>query len=899
MTNESKRLKKNGGFKFKFTVIMAVYNVSPYIDEAIESIINQTVGFKENIQLILSDDGSLDDSGVKCDKYKEMYPDNVVVIHKENGGPGSARNAALPYIEGRYVNFMDPDDTISKGTFKGVYRFFKRNEHKTDYVAIPMYFFEGANGPHHLNNKFKRGNRVINLLKDHSALQYSEASAFIKHHVAKKQHFNEKLVVAEDAQQIMRILVDKPYLGVYKSGRYNYRKRMDSLVNTGTKKKGWYLDYLKNFSYDAYNYAMEKFGYVPKFVQNTIMGDLRWRFSESTLPSPLTEEETKEYKSLLFGLVDKLDEDIIFNQTNFMTEIKAHILSRRYENFKQIKDGDIVYGSKELDWKFSDNILQVSYFDIRGKNIVVGARVSLMPCDINSFENIYITVGKEQFTGRYLSDTIRRNSIGDTVAVWKQFEFILPYKSVIKNRAVRFVVKIDGLTIKSKGLFPGNSVPATNYFRFAYYYKKGLMIRLKKDRILVYRTIAPEMWLREILYRFELLFSNWTGAKKAFLARCYAGLQRMKKRKPLWLITDRLNKAGDNGEAFFNYLIETKFDKADFIFAISDCEDYKRLKAQYKDKIVLFGTNSYKLKFLNVDKIISSHAENFILDPFDGYSEPYRDLIKTKDYIFLQHGVTKDDLSSWLNRFNKNIRGFISAAPKEWESIVNGNYLLPEENVWLTGFSRFDRLYNDEKKYITVMPTWRKYLMGKIDKNTGRWTLGQGFTESNYYKFFNSLINDERIISTAEKCGYTLCFMPHPNTITSIDNFKKDPRVKFFSINDSYRKVFAESNLIVTDYSSAVFDFVYMKKPVFYAQFDQEEFYKGEHAYVPGYFDYERDGFGEVVYDYESTVSLLCEYIEKGCVLKDKYKERIENFFAFNDKNNCKRILDKILELDK
>ena len=62
---------KNGGFKFKFTVIMAVYNVGEFIEEAIESVINQTIGF-ENIQVILSNDGSTDNSGELCDKYKEM-----------------------------------------------------------------------------------------------------------------------------------------------------------------------------------------------------------------------------------------------------------------------------------------------------------------------------------------------------------------------------------------------------------------------------------------------------------------------------------------------------------------------------------------------------------------------------------------------------------------------------------------------------------------------------------------------------------------------------------------------------------------------------------------------------------------------------------------------------------
>ena len=68
-------------YKYKLSVIMAVYNVEVYIDEAIDSIIKQEIGF-ENIQLVLIDDGSPDNSPSICDEYVKKYPNNVVVLHK-------------------------------------------------------------------------------------------------------------------------------------------------------------------------------------------------------------------------------------------------------------------------------------------------------------------------------------------------------------------------------------------------------------------------------------------------------------------------------------------------------------------------------------------------------------------------------------------------------------------------------------------------------------------------------------------------------------------------------------------------------------------------------------------------------------------------------------------------
>lgn len=111
-------------FPFEFSVVMAVYNVEPFLREAVDSLIAQNFGF-EKIQLIMVDDGSTDGSGAICDEYAERYPDNVMVIHKENGGVSLARNEGLKYIQGRYINFMDADDKLGSKVMSIVYKFLK------------------------------------------------------------------------------------------------------------------------------------------------------------------------------------------------------------------------------------------------------------------------------------------------------------------------------------------------------------------------------------------------------------------------------------------------------------------------------------------------------------------------------------------------------------------------------------------------------------------------------------------------------------------------------------------------------------------------------------------------------------------------------------------------------
>uniref|UniRef100_UPI00055AF27F CDP-glycerol glycerophosphotransferase family protein n=1 Tax=Butyrivibrio sp. AE3009 TaxID=1280666 RepID=UPI00055AF27F len=110
-------------------------------------------------------------------------------------------------------------------------------------------------------------------------------------------------------------------------------------------------------------------------------------------------------------------------------------------------------------------------------------------------------------------------------------------------------------------------------------------------------------------------------------------------------------------------------------------------------------------------------------------------------------------------------------------------------------------------------------------------------------------------------------------------------------------KMYSEAELIVTDYSSAIFDFAYLRKSIIYYQFDGDEYYQNNPFTKKGFFDYEKDGFGPVVKDYSILTNMLIEMADKGCALDEVYRERMDRIFAFNDKNSCERTYKKIVEL--
>ncbi len=101
----------------KISIIVPVYNVEKYLDECIQSIRNQTF---LNLEILLIDDGSTDNSRKICDDYA-VKDNRIKVIHKENGGLSDARNVGLENASGDYIGFVDSDDYIDEDMYELLY----------------------------------------------------------------------------------------------------------------------------------------------------------------------------------------------------------------------------------------------------------------------------------------------------------------------------------------------------------------------------------------------------------------------------------------------------------------------------------------------------------------------------------------------------------------------------------------------------------------------------------------------------------------------------------------------------------------------------------------------------------------------------------------------------------
>ena len=128
-------------FKYRASVIIPVYNTERFLKEAVDSLQKQTIP-QEDLEIILIDDGSQDGSPALCDRLAQEYP-NIVVLHQKNSGVSAARNVGIANARGKYLFYLDSDDTLSPETVQNVCDFFDLHYDEVDLVTYPLtYHYE-------------------------------------------------------------------------------------------------------------------------------------------------------------------------------------------------------------------------------------------------------------------------------------------------------------------------------------------------------------------------------------------------------------------------------------------------------------------------------------------------------------------------------------------------------------------------------------------------------------------------------------------------------------------------------------------------------------------------------------------------------------------------------------
>ena len=850
---------------FKFSVIILGYNVESWIEKSVKSVIDQSLDFEKNIELILFNNGSTDNTSEICKKYADLYPDNVKYISKNEHGRNKL-NENLRNLKGKYVFILHPEGYLSRNCLNNVLELFEKHAEIDTITIKPDSFISSAN-PSFFESKYST-TQVVDLIKKPEFFQPQSRGCFYKKSSFDEVKFPDEINLLEEIAFVNQILINNPKLGICSDCKYFFQ--------TSQEKKGL-LSMIPNLkklvSDESYplklliEKCLEKYYYVPKFIQNTILYYLNELILNESIYEKLNKNEIKKINERTKNLLQYIDDENIHNHPQIDIKIKAFLLFLKNDYSYSQKDQVKLNESLKLDTVFID------IYEIIEDKLYILANINSLSKDEKV--NVYVN-GKKVETRTLEFPQRERYYLNEKYLTNHTFEF---YLNLDKNKKYEIDFKRD-----SAEKYHIDFSRPCNFSKVVGYAKtrKYLSI-LDGDKIVISKKKTISWLKNEIKTLARMIKNRSSGFESAVPIRIiYMLLYPFFKNKRIWFYMDFPTIADDNGMHLFRYSINQDEKDIEKYFIIDkNTPDYEKMK-----KIgPVIGYHSLKHRILGLftEKIITSHPDNNYIYAFWGHYPNFAGLLKSST-IFLQHGITLNNISGWLNKFDKNLDFLLTASKKEYDSLFKYYYNYDKQIIQLLGFPRFDNLTDEKTKTILLMPSWRRYL-----NHETKYTI----SNSSYFKTYNALINNEKLIEMAEKYGYEIIFRPHPHVYDFIELFHENKYVKIDHERGSYQDLFKKGSLLITDYSSVAFDFAYLKKPVLYYQYGEDYHFNLDESY----FDYDTMGFGEVCGNEEELLEIICEYMENDCRMKEKHVKNVEDYFIFTDKNNCRRVHEAIKKI--
>lgn len=357
---------------------------------------------------------------------------------------------------------------------------------------------------------------------------------------------------------------------------------------------------------------------------------------------------------------------------------------------------------------------------------------------------------------------------------------------------------------------------------------------------------------------------------KGTLALCACIYRTLHPGKEIWLFFSRPDELDGNAYALYKWTEKKK--KCYFIL--------KKDTVGFEKGMICWGS----IRHFFLSAVASVHVFD-IMQNGNIVSSRIRNVfnLPTKN-VFLQHGMTRADIP--LYHYENTAYDLAIATNHREFDYLQAAFHYPPQNLAITGMARHDDLlqYTSDKKFILIMPTWRKKLINIPPER---------FKTSAFYKQYHSLLNNEQLLSFLRKNNIKIRFYLHYMIHSQTDLFSDIPSEMVYETTDSVHELIRDCSLLITDYSSVAFDAALAGKPIIYYQF-QVDTYDSTNSY----FQYDKDGFGPVVQTEESLINQIIKlWNGSSFVRMPLYKKRSEQFFEFHDTNNCQRIFDKIEEL--
>lgn len=895
------------------------YDIEPLVDSLLKQ---RELDNSLKLQVIFT--GEIGRDILYDEEWLAKYPFEIKCVEADKENIAKCYNEALKYAEGEYISFVDSDSMYSKGVAKRLREVLELEdieESVRDCICIRPEFMRPNGDVMPYKTWPNKGNArdVSNNTKELNLCLYSY---FVKRTLCEQISFNEEFP-AESRQLFIIELMQRTtkYFGCKIINiRYRHALEDDRSFFVQQHKKEWYNDTLKGCYIPLLETLSREKKLTPE-LEAGIMYLTYMRFSSNLDEADkhvLDDNEVEELYRLTYDIAGYMSYDTIIqkNSLNKVTlpvwfiwdviQKKSELAGHKAELI--FAGGNYIYNVEE-EKKDEESIrcqykliglqqreIRIYSINYRDNSLVIDFALPYFPESMLDMFSAKCNGVEVVSTSIY---NIKK-CFGKVVARGKMYQATVPLKEAPDNQKCNFSVETLGRSYKLPLVFVKPAARLNETIREAYWLfdnNKCLVYNARSNELIIRVVTRDELAVMEANYCLAIKHDPTLKDKQIkkllnMRKKYWENFDLQAQERPIWITFDKLYKAGDNGEYFYHYVRENH-PEIDIYYIIKDtAADWERLKGD--PHVVLYGSEKAKLLSLKASVIAATHVNIMIYCGFtEVWEKKYLRNLFNAQVACIQHGLTVQDIAVYQNRLYDNTLLYCCASKYEIENILKPVYGYDESQAKLNGLARYDGLVNNDQKQILITPTWRRDIVnGGVACDMKSYNVY--FKNSEYYKIYNSLINDERLMECARECGYKIIYLLHPAMSAQIDDYDKNDYVDIIAATGdmSYEKVLTESSLMVTDYSGVQFDFAYMRKPILYYHPSKLP----PHYDESSSFVYETMGFGPIIDEHDELIAQLCAYMKNDCQTEEEYKKRADDFFAFDDTRNCERIFEEMLK---
>lgn len=403
------------------SVIVPVYNVENYLGNCVDSILNQTY---KNLEIILIDDGSTDTSGKICDNYSHKNS-NITVIHKKNGGLSDARNSGIDIANGKYISFIDSDDSIDECYFETLYGLIKNYDCDMSLVFFKRVYEDGTDKDCNNEYYYEKCFSNVELFRKYYESETGPNVIIACNKLYKKSLFDNIRFpfgkLNEDEGTIYKVIFATDKIAVSNKKLYFYLQRNNSIMNSKFTKK----------NLDALEFIREKSSFFKKNNLNELyeMNQIYYlkslvNYCQIAKKHNLQKNIINSLKNEFFKEFEKINTYNSINTKEKKEIMLAKISFSLYISYKNIinKTKRIKPKSKRLIKKFieNNNFLYELFLDLKDFSF---KKYKTFHNEYKQIENKLNEIHKGNKKAIILISTPSHGNLGDQAIVYSQYKF--------------------------------------------------------------------------------------------------------------------------------------------------------------------------------------------------------------------------------------------------------------------------------------------------------------------------------------------------------------------------------------------------------------------------------------------------------------------------------------------